>query len=1044
MLRNLIFVLSVPFVLLVLSALPAYAGVHWDFEDGTLQGWTVVSGDAGKQPVDKDDDRSGGNFNKQGRYFIGTYENLRDEAQVEYRSPVFTITSGRMTLLVGGGNHRDHTYIALYGASDDSELFRETGTNSETMQRRYWDVSPYRGQAVYLKVIDRHSGGWGHINIDDIREISEEEVAKLEQQRAERDAANRRWLESLMSPAKRKVYKGKEITDLAMPLGGIGAGNIAVCGDGALREWQIFNKVNSACIVPGQFFGVWAKAGDKQPVARILQMPSIHGLTEIRETEFIGEFPIAEIRYKDAALPVEVSMEAFSPFIPMNSKDSGIPGIFFVFRVKNPGGKPVEVSLVASLQNAVNYDGRSKIDGVRFQGYGGNVNEVVKQPKFTALRMSNPGLPTEERQFGTMVLGTLSKDTSALAQWDIPEAMWADFSKDGAFSPTGPTGQTSRKGRTWNGALAVPVELRPGEEKSIVFFITWSFPNFYAEYDKNLAQYRLGRAYANWFADALAAAEYLASNYDRLAKETRLFRDTFYDSSLPYWFLDRVLAPASTLTSQVCLWIEDGGFHAFEGAGCCPMNCTHVWNYEQTLSCLFPDLERKMRHTDLKVQQEPSGAVRHRTVLPLSIPRGTGPFVDGHLGTILKSYREYRLSPDRKWLDEMWPNIKSAMDFAVREWDPNKDGVLVNEQWNTYDAAMYGPNTFIGTLYLSALLAAEKMALVEDDTELAGKYRGLFEIGSKRLDSVVWNGEYYIHIDEKTEAAEVKDAPWLTEDWPEENNAPNVNRPYGTGCHADQFLGQWWANILDLGYLLPKERVAAALDSIMKYDWRWDFGVVPQQRTFASSGDKGLLNCTWPHDGRPENYILYADEAWTGIEYEVAGLLICEGKIREAYQVVKAVSDRYNGVPNPPFKRSPWNEIECGEHYARAMSSWGMLLAAQGISYCGPEGSISFDPRIRPENHRSFFSTAEGWGTFSQKRTSTSQTDTLYLAYGRLSLRTLTIHLTGDVRPESIIVALGRKSLKYEESQDGNALTIGFAQPITLTPREKLSVEVEW
>ena len=1026
--------LSVVFcVICVLLAAQTLAAVSWDFEDGTLQGWTVVSGDAGRQPVDKDDDRYGGDFNKQGKYFIGTWENLKDQAQVELRSPEFTITSGKISLLVGGGNHPGGEYVALCNASDGAELTQSTGANSETMRRQVWDVSQFIGRKVYLKIVDRVTGGWGHINVDDIHEMTPEEEAMIEAERKERQAAIQRWQADLMKPVGRKVYRGKELIDLAMPTGGIGAGNIAVCGDGTLRQWQIFNKVNSGCIVPGQFFAVWAKPEDGKPVARLLHTPSIEGMTEISETEFIGEYPIAEIRYKDSALPVNVSMEAFSPFIPMNSRDSGLPGIFFVFKIKNPGQKEVSVSLAASLQNAVNYDGRSPIDGIGFEGYGGNVNKIVKQEGVTAIEMTNPGLSANERQFGTMTLAVIS-DASALAAWDSPEDFWADFSKDGVLHTI--YNEPSLRGRTWNGALAAPFTLKPGQEKSVVFLMTWHFPNYYADYDKNLAKHRLGRQYSNWFKDAGEAARYMAANYPRLSKETRLYRDTLFDSNLPYWFTQRVSAPASTLASQVCMWIEDGGFHAFEGAGCCPMNCTHVWNYEQTLACLFPDLERNMRHTDLKVQQEPSGAIRHRTVLPVTIPRGTGPFVDGHLGTILKSYREYRLSADRKWLDEMWPNIKLAMDFAIRDWDPNADGVLVNEQWNTYDAAMYGPNTFIGTLYLGALRAAEEMAKVENDPD-ASRYHSLFESGSGLLDKALWNGEYYIHIDEKQEATE----DWIAADWPKEN--PGANRPYGTGCHADQLLGQWWANILDLGYLLPKDRVATTLDSIMKYDWRWDFAEVQQQRPFAGNGDMGLLCCTWPKGERPAQAILYADEVWTGMEYEVAGLLIREGKIREASQIVRAIDDRYNGVPNPPIKRNPWNEIECGEHYARAMSSWAMLLAAQGISCCGPDGSISFNPVMQPENHRSFFSAAEGWGTFAQRRTSSSQVNSLDLKYGKLTLKKLAFTLPEGIQPESVIVALGRKSLEFDSSQDGSALTINLIGPATIQS-EKLSVEMEW
>jgi hypothetical protein len=283
---------------------------------------------------------------------------------------------------------------------------------------------------------------------------------------------------------------------------------------------------------------------------------------------------------------------------------------------------------------------------------------------------------------------------------------------------------------------------------------------------------------------------------------------------------------------------------------------------------------------------------------------------------------------------------------------------------------------------------------------------------------------------------------WITEDWPKEN--PGANRPYGIGCHADQLLGQWWAYILDLGYLLPQDRVRTTLDSIMKYNWRWDFENVSQQRIFALKGDKGLLNCTWPKGGRPANMTLYSDEAWTGIEYEVAGLLLYEGKIRDGYMIARAVDDRYNGVPNPPFKRNPWNEIECGEHYARAMSSWSMLTAAQGFTYCGPEGSIGFDPRIQPENHRSFFSTAEGWGTFTQKRTAKRQTDTLELKYGRLTLNRLAFTLAETPEKWQYSVKIGSRSIGSTCRLIDGKLTITLSQPIYLGAGEKLTVEVKW
>lgn len=112
--------------------------------------------------------------------------------------------------------------------------------------------------------------------------------------------------------------------------------------------------------------------------------------------------------------------------------------------------------------------------------------------------------------------------------------------------------------------------------------------------------------------------------------------------------------------------------------------------------------------------------------------------------------------------------------------------------------------------------------------------------------------------------------------------------------------------------------------------------------------------------------------------------MLYEGTVDEALQIVKAVRDRYSRV-----RRSPWNKVECGDHYVRSMSSWSLLEAAVGYRYDAAKGLIGFAPRLSPDNFRAFFITAAGWGTFSQRRTGGREIDSLSLAYGELELRTL-------------------------------------------------------
>jgi non-lysosomal glucosylceramidase len=92
---------------------------------------------------------------------------------------------------------------------------------------------------------------------------------------------------------------------------------------------------------------------------------------------------------------------------------------------------------------------------------------------------------------------------------------------------------------------------------------------------------------------------------------------------------------------------------------------------------------------------------------------------------------------------------------------------------------------------------------------------------------------------------------------------------------------------------------------------------------------------------RPPFPFVYADEVWTGIEYQAAASMIWSGYVSEGLEVVKTVRDKYRG-----FNRNPFAEIESGRFYARAMSSWGVLLALSGFVYDGTAKSMRFDRKL--------------------------------------------------------------------------------------------------
>jgi non-lysosomal glucosylceramidase len=384
------------------------------------------------------------------------------------------------------------------------------------------------------------------------------------------------------------------------------------------------------------------------------------------------------------------------------------------------------------------------------------------------------------------------------------------------------------------------------------------------------------------------------------------------------------------------------------------------------------------------------------------------PAADGQMGSILKTYREWRLSGDDAWLARLWPHLKRALEYAWKAWDADRDGVMEGEQHNTYDIEFYGPNSMVGALYLGALEAAARMARRLGDAEAADRYQELRRRGSELLDRLLWNGEYYVQkVDEKQQQAS--------------------RYQYGEGCLSDQLLGQWFAEIVDLGKLLPAEHVRTALASIFRYNFLSDFSQFANvQRIYALDDEQGLLVCSWPRGKRPALPLVYADEVWTGIEYQVAAHLIYEGMVKEGLAIVEALRRRYDGV-----RRNPYNEIECGHHYARALASWSLLTALSGFAFSAPDKEIRFRPRLARAEFRCLYSAGVAWGSYRQRLAQGKLEAELSVEGGRLELARMRLPFSG---PSARVLTRGQAKATV---RDGEAL-IEWPSPLRLHPGERL------
>jgi uncharacterized protein (DUF608 family) len=816
--------------------------------------------------------------------------------------------------------------------------------------------------------------------------------------------------------ARARRYTGAALKEIAFPLGGIGTGTVSLGGRGQLRDWEIFNRPAKGRDLPLCFAAIWARPEGRPAVARVLErglLPpfvadrglspwAVAALPRLEEATFTGTYPIAAIRFHDRALPVEVELEAFTPFAPNDDRVSGMPVAVFRWRLRNPLDRPVEVTLAHTQLNPIGYDGLEILRrGRRHAMFGGNVNRWTDEGGLRGLRMSRPGLDAAHPGAGTVALATTWPAVTFSEHWersgwfDDIQSFWDDFRDDGRL-PDRAEATPSPAGETDAGTLGLVARLEPGQAVELPVVLAWHFPslvNYWGPPETLPGQSVMGERMTNWFAtqwpDAWAAAAETLARLDELTARTRAFRDALFDSTLPEEVLDAVSSQMSIIRTTTCLRTADGRFHAFEGcddtAGCCPMNCTHVWNYAQALAFLFPQLERSVRLTDYQVNTLPDGEQKFRTMLPLAsgVLWNYVAAADGQMGTLMKLYREWLVSGDDAHLRALWPQAKRTLEFAWTRWDPDRDGVMEGEQHNTYDVEFYGPNTMCGALYLGALRACELMARHLSDPD-ADEYARIYAAGRARYDRELWNGEYYVQHVRMPGPDEVHKGKYPQRHPPGIREGESTPRyQYGPGCLADQLLGQWFAHVVGLGHLLPAEHVRVAARSIFRHNFRRSLADHEScQRAYAVGDEGALLQCTWPHGGRPRYPFPYADEAWTGSEYAVAGLLLYEGEVEAGLEVVRAVRARHDGI-----RRNPWDEFECGHHYARALSSWALLLALSGYHYSAPAGRLRFAPRPTADGFRALFTAGAAWGTVEIGAGGA----TLTVLEGELALRVLEI-----------------------------------------------------
>jgi uncharacterized protein (DUF608 family) len=852
-----------------------------------------------------------------------------------------------------------------------------------------------------------------------------------------------------------RVFRGPQLKMIAFPLGGVGAGTLRLGGRGQLRDWEIFNRPDKGASPAYAFPAIWVQSGSASPIARILEgriLPPYEGssglgsnnspgYSRLQTTKFTGEYPFANVAFEDPTFPVQVELEAFSPFLPHDPDDSGLPVAILRYRVTNPGSSSAKVSIAFSIDNPVSGDRSSK--GVPAEDK--RRNEYRQTGKLAGLTMSDPSLPAHDPMHGTFALAAMQDADTRVTHWrgwpqgpwwNSPLLFWDTFAADG---------QLTGEPKAWNtvGSLCQQRTIGAGKSATFTFLLAWHFPNRTPDWcgwtsPAGKGQTIIGNFYATRFMDAWDAAEYTANNLEQLERRTRLFTTSFRDSTLPSSIKDAAGSNLSTLASTTCFRTADGEFHGFEGSydtiGSCYGNCTHVWNYETATAFLFPSFARSLRKASFGYSLDDQGAIHARQPLPDGESRDGIVAADGHMGQIMHAYLDWKQTGDKEWLLRMWPRIKKAMEFCWIEggWDPNKTGVFEGVQNNTYDVAFYGPNPMCGIYYLGALRAGEEMALALNEDVTAKRYRDLFDRGSRWIDANLFNGEFYIQQIKDIRPDEVTPVLRLGT---EINSTGVPEYQMGKGCLIDQLIGQYLAEVMGLGPLVSKDHVRTTLRSIYKYNYKRTLSDHNNtERTFALNDEAAMVICDYGTTTRPRIPFPYFAEVMTGFEYSTAALMLYSEMTDEGIECIHNIRARYDGE-----KRNPWDEAECGHHYARAMASWTAVVALSGFHYDGATAHITAVPRIPHGTFQCFWSTGTGWGTFT------------YGPGAGLGTR-FSIEVLADALPchffqitgggSSATISSGEQTYAHTQERRGEQTIFRLSSPVTLLQGSSLRIDM--
>lgn len=529
--------------------------------------------------------------------------------------------------------------------------------------------------------------------------------------------------------------------ELEIPLGGIGTGKIEIMPNGGFGAFTLHQKPHDPIPNLGESFAAVYVNHDGKAIVKKLETDVPQGVESVRVEGF---YPFETVIYEDQTLPVNVTLQAYSPMFIRDAKKSAVPGAVLEYQVENTSSSEIEAAIALSFQNIlganVGETVQYEVGEIRHEAFSSGSEHGVEM-RFTP--------QNEEGARGSITIMAESERTDTVTILPVWEAsnneVWVAFNGGGEFVETGDRKitQPGTIASHPSSAVAVKRKIQPNSTSTFTFAIAWHSPTWFSTQGEKYTAY-----YNEEWDHSKKTASKLIDSDERNRDAMKKWSEAILTNELPSPIMASVMNSFKDLIRN-SVYLDDGKFSLITGDQKWRGN---LGSPEERLAAFpffiqcFPDLMRSEMDVMMSLQLISGEASSYlgRAGDRVGAIDVDGAFLDRPVSTaafVMLLYQYYLWTGDSDFIETAYPHIRSAIGWLVGQ-DETGDGVPDGESFMG-DSQNGQLSLWDADCFLAALRVGEETGLLMKDLELQNQGYAARKRILPHVNSQLWNGTQY-------------------------------------------------------------------------------------------------------------------------------------------------------------------------------------------------------------------------------------------------------------------------------------------------------------